>query len=567
MKNLLIITSLLATAGLNAGLAQSNLVTHAIRANYMTQPPYWLSPTRSNTTDLTIQEWAQTDESNRVAMASAVVALQMGAGAVPTNLTSQLNSNTAALTVLQGQWGALTDADTNSLVKSPPVAVFNSSWVDLSVTNMVVLGTWTNFANATYFPNGAGTPPAVPMCSDLAITFNGGTNWVSAAGLSPQLGIFAAAAIQPTGTLPLSPGISNITIFVMSRADKFGTTNDMAGQHVRVDQAVDPRDAVNLAQMNAAVAVLPSLTVPLYMNGNPINFSPTWSGSTSNEVLSWKYLGVPQFAFSPAPPLYVGTNYTIQIATSQFTNIAVSIPTNATSGQMPFLVATTNWLEWKWAANYVSISNSYPTAIGTNYQAYFTRSNALANTAFLKIAYAGTNAGTFTINGNLNVTGTGGGGGGSGGLLFCQTNTAVVTNLTGEWALAGSGTGTLTITANHLTPGKTYRVYMGGHWKNGGYEFRLHLGGTNGVVIADSLIDSSQADDEDFELGATFVYRGGAVSNLVCQAVVGYVGQKTSSSFTPTVDNSTNLIICPTVQFQYGTGRVESRILTVEELN
>ena len=368
-------------------LGQSNIITIPFGTTQPTNTPAWLDPNYSNA-----PAWN---------MSQAWQAANTNFG----TLKRQGDTNAVAILSLQAQWGTMTDADTNSIVASPIASVFSTNWVDLSVTNLVILGTWTNFASATYAPNGTMySPLTIPNGPDCMVTFNGGTNWTSAIGLAPKLGLFTVEAIQPSGTLPLTPGISNITISIMTRPDKFGAVQDTSGQIIKGDPATDPRQFVNLAQMQAACAVLPSLTGPLWMNGNAINYSSTWSTTTTTtDSTIWSYLGAQMFSCSAQPPLYVGTNYVLRLSIVNTTNVTLSIPTNAVTS-MPVAQVTSDFKTWKYLSQYVTLSNTYPAAVGTNYQISFVRSGTLLSNAFLRVCYAGTSPGVFSLSALLQGT-------------------------------------------------------------------------------------------------------------------------------------------------------------------
>lgn len=165
----------------------------------------------------------------------------------------------------------------------------------------------------------------------------------------------------------LNPVVTNFTIYTLTRPDKFGATNGMYGQALRVGSPIDPDDAASKSYVDSAVAAM-GLGVG-QLNGATFNMSALWQQSTAgvsatNDAFHLSYLGG-DILTAVQPPLTILGGIKIVSVVSR-TNVQVSVPTNglatAPSLQFTHTLGPANW-GWISATNWVS---------GTNFLLQFT---------------------------------------------------------------------------------------------------------------------------------------------------------------------------------------------------
>lgn len=175
----------------------------------------------------------------------------------------------------------------------------------------------------------------------------------------------------------LTPAVSNL--FIYSITAGFNGTNDFrtttfladspeAGDEVAtkgyVDTAAIPKTWSNYKAVSTT-----------RLNRNTLSLTPEWSWAqsiSSNQVhMNLTFAGTPLITFAPG---FTGISNGVTIVDGTY--ITVNVATNNAPGPFRVLCSTNDLLNWF----EVAATNSYPTAVGTNYTLTFPKTDALIST-------------------------------------------------------------------------------------------------------------------------------------------------------------------------------------------
>lgn len=170
----------------------------------------------------------------------------------------------------------------------------------------------------------------------------------------------------------------------------------------------------------------------------------------------------------------------------------------------------------------------------------------------------------------------GGGGGGSTPVSFFQIADATVSATTTETTLIGSGTGTLTIPANNLVAGKTYRLTIRGKYSTSAtnpanFNFRWYVGSTQ--ILGSIAGVGTNKTDETFDIHSDFTCRTtGSSGTVMAQGMFFTQDGPGAHGYAPTL-TTINTTISNTMDFTVemndgsAGNTVTIYILTIEEIN
>jgi hypothetical protein len=287
---------------------------------------------------------------------------------------SKVNSNSVTISNFMAN---AEDADTNAIVRSGSYVVWSTNVLNL--TNGV---RWTVPVTIT---NPAGMAYTLTQGDTAAMwVWAGTTNWDSGA-LTTTGAVeysFYAEAPSNVGT-PVNPVVSNITVYAMERPDLFGRTNLTVGQTLEVVTPTGANQAANKGYVDTMVAGVNYMqNGGLYLSGSQLNLNSDWSWSGGTNGSWLRYLGVNVISFEN-PTLDFGTITSIRLTN---TTVWVRVWTNGVTGTLvPHW--TYDLVHPTWAA-VSTVTNSYPTADGTNYLLSFPLPNQTK--AFIRVAKATT---------------------------------------------------------------------------------------------------------------------------------------------------------------------------------
>ena len=266
-------------------------------------------------------------------------------------LQDQIASNTAAL-------GALPDAQTNALLNSGKFLAYTTNSVTLSIDvgyRWVFPATFTNFNSLAYDSVGV---------FQVNWSTNGGTNW-STGTPGPRLGnlMLSFLVVQtPSFSVPVTPVITNIEVYCMTRPDLFGITNTLYGQSTRVAAPVNDSDAATKWYVDAQVAAVNFMAEGgVYLVGSPLNLSEQWVLRAGSNSVALKYLGMDVVSVVN-PTLNYATCTSIMLSN---TTVCVEVWTNGvTSAPAPQWSHDLGHVAW---SSIPTFTSTYPAAVGTNY--------------------------------------------------------------------------------------------------------------------------------------------------------------------------------------------------------
>jgi hypothetical protein len=343
---------------------------------------------------------------------------------------SKVNSNSVTISNFMAN---AEDADTNAIVRSGSYVVWSTNVLNL--TNGV---RWTVPVTIT---NPAGMAYTLTQGDTAAMwVWAGTTNWDSGA-LTTTGAVeysFYAEAPSNVGT-PVNPVVSNITVYAMERPDLFGRTNLTVGQTLEVVTPTGANQAANKGYVDTMVAGVNYMqNGGLYLSGSQLNLNSDWSWSGGTNGSWLRYLGVNVISFEN-PTLDFGTITSIRLTN---TTVWVRVWTNGVTGTLvPHW--TYDLVHPTWAA-VSTVTNSYPTADGTNYLLSFPLPNQTK--AFIRVAKATTGVNVANLSALLssaprtitNATDTTWGKGS--GLLTWDTNYLYISVGSNQWKRAALST-------------------------------------------------------------------------------------------------------------------------------
>lgn len=212
--------------------------------------------------------------------------------------------------------------------------------------------------------------------------YGGDTNWNL--GTITTTGVveisFFDTDLGSLGT-PINPLVSNITVYAMERPDLFGRTNKMIGQRLEVGTPASDLEAANKAYVDASVAAVNYIqNGGIYLQGANLNFNAEWTASAGTNGIVWKYLGAESLRIEN-PQLSYATITSIKMTN---TTVWLTIWTNGVSAPpAPQWSKSLSNPSWQTLSG---VTNTYPTASGTNYTISFQRPDA--TNAFIRVAMA-----------------------------------------------------------------------------------------------------------------------------------------------------------------------------------
>jgi len=164
-------------------------------------------------------------------------------------------------------------------------------------------------------------------------------------------------------------------------------------------------------------------------------------------------------------------------------------------------------------------------------------------------------------------------------IMFAATAAGTVGNTTTETTLAGSGVGTLTMAANFLTVGKTFKVRAWGVYSSkaapvGALTFRLKYGTTTLVTLAPTITASltNQMWEAEFDLtcrttGATgTVFAQGEIQVFTSTTASGFIVSAPTATVTIDTTASSKLDITAQWATANASNTITSNIFTAEVL-
>jgi len=278
-----------------------------------------------------------------------------------------------------------------------PTGIY-AAWTDAggSYTSEQVIATsplLTNGVESISY-NASGTMSTVSQISA------DGTNWATFA----ETATASYVRIVATNTLPASGDvsltISNIVAYSWSDPTRYGVTNDLRGQILRVDDPTNDRDPVNKRTHDAAIAsVTPAAwstyaaTSAIEADGNPIRLGGGWTLIETQGVGVVSYADIwtgsngLTIAVDGTPVITAQDGYQglhIDTFASDGTNATVGVSTNGVTSE-PGIQWTQSLLLPNWAP-VAATSNSYPVA--TNGVYTITIANPAESPWFLRAVQA-----------------------------------------------------------------------------------------------------------------------------------------------------------------------------------
>ena len=157
--------------------------------------------------------------------------------------------------------------------------------------------------------------------------------------------------------------------------------------------------------------------------------------------------------------------------------------------------------------------------------------------------------------------------------LFTQTADATVSNTTTETTLIGSGTGTVTLPANFITVGKTFRIRMWGLSSQavGNTTLKIKLGSV--VLASTGAVAVIIASDALIQLEAYFTCRSTGGSGTVYSQGIATIGATSVQPMTnvsvATIDTTISNAIDVTITMSSASvsNIVVSNLIIIEVLN
>jgi hypothetical protein len=298
-----------------------------------------------------------------------------------------VNTNFASVAA---QLGALPDAQTNSILTSAKHVVWSTNGVVLDInpgSRWVVPVTITNFNSISY--------TAVGQFS-VNWSTNSGTNW-STGTPGPRLGNISLSflTVQTPGfVVPVTPSVSNILIYSMSRPDLFGRTNNLHGQSLLLDIPENDSEAATKGYVDGQIA---AINYPRNLAGEPLHLNEAWQIQGSSNSVNLRYLGSDVLSVAN-PALTFGSPTSISLSNG---TVIVTVWTNGvTAALVPQWAYDIGRPTWSVVTNYTS---TYPSAVGTNYVLTFPMPHP--DQAFVRVGFVGSAAPTIAdLNAILRLT-------------------------------------------------------------------------------------------------------------------------------------------------------------------
>jgi hypothetical protein len=247
-----------------------------------------------------------------------------------------------------------------SVLSTPKIVLYATNSVTFTATNLVILGTFTNFAEATYDTRNSSTN--IPSLTMPGIYFVDGTNLTAAYATNAGPLTIAAYCADPEYY------ITNLTLYGYSGTN-VGNTIDFYSQTILVDSPTTNRQVASRGYVDAATAVaaanwasFPAASA-VNINGQPMQWNSVFAAGrdasyTNQNGYSITAWGQPVVTFlSPGGSSASGTNFTLYL-TVQSTNLLFSA--NSAGMTAPFTVqySTNNSQTWLTVTPYgSSLSN------------------------------------------------------------------------------------------------------------------------------------------------------------------------------------------------------------------
>ncbi len=302
----------------------------------------------------------------------------------------KVNSNTL---YFSNSFALLPDAHTNAFLNSTRQSYWTTNVINFTndVRYTLPCSPVTNFAGATWTVV-SGTPQ-MEWSSD-------NTNWNSDANnfvTNSQVWLSFTATAPPSFGTPINPSVTNVTIYSMVRPDLFGRTNQLVGQTLEMDYPTLARHVATKEYVDAQFAAVNYVqNGGIYLVESDLNYNGQWTVSAHTNGLFTDYLGAGVMQIEN-PTLNFGT---ITRITCTNTTVYISVWTNGvTSEPKPQWTASLTAQKWQLLSSY---TNSYPTAVGTNYTISFTRPNP--TNAFIRAGFASANPNFVNLSAMLNTT-------------------------------------------------------------------------------------------------------------------------------------------------------------------
>lgn len=280
---------------------------------------------------------------------------------------NKVNNNFA---FVEGQFGALPDAQTNSILNSGRKVAFttNSFTITYNTSNWLAVVV-TNFAGMDYgIKQGQPTP---------LVSYDFGATWQNSermANLVTNVPVMVGWRVQgfpPSSSFyfPIDGIVTNVVIYSLARGDLYGRTNQVYGEHLMGSDPVFPSEFATKNYVDGAVNANDrwSAPVPMWLNGNALNWSSAWQSAvdatTNADRFHLSFLGQDVFTIQQPSGQIVGVSISLS-----GTNCTVKVPTNGLTG--PFSLKATRYIN---PASWIWLGNGLAMVCGTNYVLTFSQ--------------------------------------------------------------------------------------------------------------------------------------------------------------------------------------------------
>jgi hypothetical protein len=310
-----------------------------------------------------------------------------------------LSNQQAEIVILQGDYGTIPDAQTNSVLNSFKTPLWTTNIVNLTDTNWFLFPiTVTNFAGCTFI-----SPGGSPFFY-FEYSTNNGSTWIMDSGSSMVLGTVNLAFTNNLGS-HTGPGITNspvsissVVVYTLTRPDLFARSNSTVGQEIQVGYPNNPDDATPLSYVQGLVSAqqwyVPG--TPLSLNGAPFNVSSAWTlaqDATNNSQIDWNYNGSFGASLSSSSFQYASI-HSISLKTNYVTlTVLTNLVTSAVIPQFSTPLSIYSW------ANVPRVTSSYPYSTSGLYTISFPE--PATNAAYIRTVFFTSGNIVFGVNGSF----------------------------------------------------------------------------------------------------------------------------------------------------------------------